>query len=269
MGQFDGKVILITGAGGGLGSAMARVMSARGGSIAVADIDLSRAEQTAQAVREAGGKAVAIRADLMDEAEVTAMVAGAVEAFGGLDILVNNAYNSSPKIAKGDSLGITNLTGEVWDATMAVNGRGAMFCCKHAIPEMLKRGGGSIVNIVSVAGLKGGHALAAYGSSKAALASLTRYIAVAYGKQNIRCNAVAPGTCVHERMKDLVDPSVLETTGVLGNRLGNPNDIAYAVAFLASDEAGYITGQVLAVDGGGTVGQITAKPYVPGRQAAE
>jgi NAD(P)-dependent dehydrogenase (short-subunit alcohol dehydrogenase family) len=268
-GQFDGKVVLITGAGGGLGTVMSKLLASRGAAIAAADIDIDRAEQTASAIRQAGGKAVAVRADVTIEADVEAMVAQTVAALGGLDVLVNNAGNSDPKLSQGDSMGITNLSGEVWDKFNAINGRGGMFGCKYAIPEMLKRGGGSIVNIVSVAGLKGGHALAAYGASKAALVSLTRYVAVAYGKQNIRCNAIAPGTCVHDRMKSRIDRSVLETSGVLGNRLGNPDDIAYAVAFLASDEAGYITGQVLAVDGGGTVGQITAKPYVPGQQAAE
>lgn len=269
MQQFAGKVILITGAGGGLGDAMSRLLAERGGAVAVVDIALDRAEQVAASIRASGGKAVAIKADITAESEVQAMIAKTVETFGGLDVLVNNANNGDPELSRRDSLGLTNLAGDVWDAFLAVNGRGAMYCCKHAIPEMLKRGGGAIVNIASVAGLKGGHALAAYGASKAALMSLTRHIAVAYGKQNIRCNAIAPGTCVHERMKRSVDVSVLETTGVLGNRLGRPEDIAFAVAYLASDEAGYITGQVLNVDGGGTVGQITAKPYVPDAHAAQ
>jgi NAD(P)-dependent dehydrogenase (short-subunit alcohol dehydrogenase family) len=267
--QFDNKVVLITGAGGGLGVAMSLLIAERGGAVACADIDLARAEQTAALIREKGGRAVGIGADITLEGDVVRMVREAVEGLGGLDVLVNNAGNSNPALSQGDSIGLTNLTTDIWDGFMAINARGNMYVCKHAIPEILKRGGGAIVNIVSVAGLKGGHALAAYGASKAALISLTRHIAVAYGKQNIRCNAIAPGTCVHERMKTRIDRDVLETSGVLGNRLGNPDDIAYAVAYLASDEAGYITGQVLAVDGGGTVGQITAKPYVPGRAAAE
>ncbi|HEY3696797.1 SDR family NAD(P)-dependent oxidoreductase, partial [Phenylobacterium sp.] len=224
---------------------------------------------TAKAVRDAGGKAIGIGADIASEAGVKAMIATTVEAFGGLDVLVNNANATDPKVGRGDSIGLVNLTAEVWDAYMAVNARGAMFCCKHAIPELLKRGGGSIVNIVSVAGMKGGFALAAYGASKAALASLTRHIAVAYGKQNIRCNAIAPGTTVHERLRAKSAASVFDTSTVLINRMGEPDDIAYAVAYLASDEAGNITGQVLAVDGGGTVGKITAPLLQVDQQAAE
>jgi NAD(P)-dependent dehydrogenase (short-subunit alcohol dehydrogenase family) len=268
MQQFEGKVILITGAAGGLGVAMSQLLAQRGGAIAVVDIDGDRAEAAAQAVRDAGGKAVGIRADITSEADVKAAVARTVEALGGLDVLVNNANSADPAVSRGDSIGLTNLTGEVWDAYMAVNGRGAMFCCKHAIPQMIRRGGGAIVNIVSVAGMKGGFALAAYGASKAALISLTRHIAVSYGKQNIRANAVAPGTTVHDRMKSRMAASTLDTSTVLINRLGEPNDIAYAVAYLASEEAGNITGQVLAVDGGGTVGKITA-PLIQIDQAAE
>jgi NAD(P)-dependent dehydrogenase (short-subunit alcohol dehydrogenase family) len=263
MKQFEGKVILITGAAGGLGGAMCKLLSDRGGAIAVVDIDLDRAEATARTVRDGGGQAVGIKADITSEAEVKAMIAKTIEAFGGLDVLVNNANSADPKVSRGDSIGLVNLTGEVWDAYMDVNGKGAMFCCKHAIPQMIKRGGGAIVNIVSVAGMKGGFALAAYGASKAALISLTRHIAVSYGKQNIRANAVAPGTTLHDRNMSRLASASLDTSTVLINRLGEPNDIAYAVAYLASEEAGNITGQVLAVDGGGTVGKITAVQYAP------
>lgn len=269
MQQFEGKVILITGAAGGLGAAMCRLLSERGGAIAVVDIDGDRAEATAKAVREAGGKAVGIRADITDEGDVKAMIAATVETLGGLDVLVNNANSADPAVSRGDSIGLTNLTGEVWDACMSVNGKGAMFCCKHAIPQMIGRGGGSIVNIVSVAGMKGGFALAAYGASKAALISLTRHIAVAYGKQNIRANAVAPGTTLHDRNTSRLAAASLDTSTVLINRFGEPNDIAYAVAYLASEEAGNVTGQVLAVDGGGTVGKITAPLIQVDPQAAE
>jgi NAD(P)-dependent dehydrogenase (short-subunit alcohol dehydrogenase family) len=269
MRQFEGKVILITGAAGGLGVAMCRLLAERGGAVAVADIDADRAEAVARALREAGARAVGLGADITSEAEVERMIAATVDALGGLDVLVNNANSADPKVSRGDSIGFTNLTEEVWDAYMDVNARGTMLCCKHAIPRMIARGGGAIVNIVSVAGLKGGYALAAYGASKAAMISLTRHIAVSYGKQNIRCNAIAPGTTLHERIAKRLGKGSLDASTVLVNRLGEPNDIAYAVAYLASDEAGYVTGQVLAVDGGGTVGKITAQQYPPDQPVEE
>jgi NAD(P)-dependent dehydrogenase (short-subunit alcohol dehydrogenase family) len=258
--QLESKAALITGGGGGLGSAMARLFVARGAAVALADINLKRAQRTADSLTAEGARAIAIQADVTCEDQVRAMVAQAAEALGGLDILVNNAGSADRDGSRGDYKGFANLTGQVWDDANAINARAPMFCCKHAVPEFLKRGGGAIVNIASVAGLKGGHALAAYGASKAALISLTRYVAVAYGKQNIRCNAIAPGATVHERMQARVGAKELEPWNVLTSRLGRPDDIAYAAAFLASDEAGFITGQCLAVDGGGTVGLITAMP---------
>jgi NAD(P)-dependent dehydrogenase (short-subunit alcohol dehydrogenase family) len=258
--RFDGKVVFITGGAGGLGAATGRLLSSRGASIAVVDISARRAEIVAAEIREGGGKAVGIVADITVEAQVKAAVDKTIESFGRLDVLVNNAMNAQKDIYEGDFYGITNLTEEVWQGHMAVNGLGAMFCCKYAIPEMLKVGGGSIVNIVSVAALKGGHAMAAYGSSKGALVSLTKHLAVAYGKQGIRANAIAPGTCLHNRNSSTISDEMMDTSSVLGTRLGSGEDIAYAVAFLASDQAGYITGQVLPVDGGGTVGKITAMP---------
>lgn len=259
MTQFAGKAIIITGAGGGLGSAMARLMAERGGMVIVADIALDRAKQVADSIVAAGGQAIGVEADVTQEASVEAMVAATVAAFGGVDVLVNNANESRPEISALDCKPLTEFDPEALDAFVAVNLRGAMFCCKYAIREMLKRGGGSIVNIASTAGIKGGNALHAYGASKAGLISLTRHIAVAYGKRDIRCNAVAPGTTVHDRMKDLVSANVLTTDGVLTTRLGRPEDIAHAVAYLASDDAGYVTGQVLPVDGGSTVPAITQK----------
>jgi NAD(P)-dependent dehydrogenase (short-subunit alcohol dehydrogenase family) len=258
--QFDSKVVLITGAGGGLGSVMADLFAARGAAVAAADINADRAQKTVDRLVADGRRAIAITADVTSESDVERMIDDAVRAFGGLDVLVNNAGSADADGSRADYKGFLQLSGKAWDDANAINARAPMLCCKHAIPRMLERGGGSIVNIASVAGLKGGFALAAYGASKAALISLTRYVAVAHGKQNIRCNAIAPGATVHPRMAARVSAKELEPANVLTSRLGTPMDIAYATAFLASAEAGFITGQVLAVDGGGTVGLITAMP---------
>ena len=260
MAQLDGKVIIITGAAGGLGSRMSTLMAERGAKIAVADIRLDGAEETVQAVRAAGGQAIAIEVDIASEEQAKAMVRKTVEAFGGLDVLVNNAGGVMRGASEGpgDMTSLADLDVAVWDANMRVNARGTMLCSKYAIPAMLARGGGSIVNIASVAGLKAGETLAAYGASKAAVISLTRHVAVAYGKQNIRCNAICPGSIPHERNRrpGRASPAMTQTTHVLLDHLGKSDDIAYAAAFLASDESGFITGQALPVDGGSTVGRM-------------
>jgi len=261
--RFDDKTVLITGGAGGLGSAMARLFASRGARVVIVDIDGDRAAALARDIASGAGRAIGVGADITSEKAVEQAFAAARREFGPVAVLINNAMNADPAIKTGDFLGIRNLTQEVWNAHMAVNGLGALFCAKQAIDDMTALGGGVIVNIVSVAGLKGGHAMAAYGASKAALVSLTRHLAVSLGKKNIRCNAVAPGTCMHERNAQSLTPEMLDTSSVLVNRLGNADDIAYAAAFLASDEAGYITGQILPVDGGGTVGKITAMPIGP------
>ena len=228
--------------------------------IAVADIRPDGAQETVEAVRSVGGQAIAIEMDITAEDQARAMIARTVEAFGGVDVLVNNAGSvfkgSSPEFT--DMAKLADLDVSVWDANMAGNARGTMLCSKHAIPALLARGGGSIVNIASVAGLKGGESLAAYGASKAAVISLTRHVAVAYGKQNIRCNAICPGSIPHERTQQAgrSSPAMTQTTHVLLDHLGQPDDIAYMAAFLASDESAFITGQAIPVDGGSTVGRM-------------
>ncbi len=253
MDSLSGKVAIITGAGGGIGRAISLKLASGGARIVAADLDLGRAEATVAALREAGGDAIAVRVDVAVEAEIKAMVAAAVARFGGVDILVNNAAEMSPDIYIRD-LGVTTMDEEVWDRTMTVNLRGPMFGCKHAVPEMIRRGGGAIVNTASVTALQGYPFMTAYGVSKAALITLTHYVATAHGKEGIRCNAVAPGTIPHPRLVAQIGTAPID--GVLPHNLlpyhGAPADIANAVGYLASDEARFVTGQVLVVDGGYT-----------------
>jgi NAD(P)-dependent dehydrogenase (short-subunit alcohol dehydrogenase family) len=248
--RLAGKVAIVTGGSGGIGGATVSEFAAEGAAIVVADIDEAGAKLHAATVNEAGGNAIGIGVDVSDENAVREMVSAAVDTFGRLDILHNNAA------ATGDSLqddDLVEMSVDLWDRTMAVNLRGPMLGCKHAIPRMLERGGGVIINTSSGAGTLAEPVRTAYGASKAALNSLTRSVAVQYGKQGIRSVAVAPGiTLPPERLEQIAETEWFQMMSRhhLTPRLGTPRDIAKLVAFLASDDAGFITGCVFAIDGG-------------------
>ena len=204
------------------------------------------------------------------------MCAGAVEAvvghFGRLDILHNNAALTDSEFLKRDTP-VTELDLEVWERTLAVNLTSQMLTCKHAIPQMVRHGGGSIINMSSGASLKGDRTRTAYGVSKAGVNTLTMYVATSYGKQNIRVNTIVPGLIITDAVRAHLDEEILAglSRAILTTHLGEPDDIADTVVFLASDESRYITGQMLSVDGGmsahvGTGGRTTDEP-VPGRRA--
>jgi len=252
-GQLNGKVAIVTGGAGGIGRAICLLLAERGASVAVVDVAADRAHAIAQEIRAQGGKAVSYVTDVSSEDQIAAMVASTVADLGGVDILSNNAALLSPDaLSKDTAVSIDQMTTQVWDATMAVNLRGTMLCCKYAIREMLKRGGGSIINTSSGAGHFGRVNMAAYGVSKGAVNTLTLYIATGYGKRGIRCNTVSPGF--------IVTPTAAAGAGEQGRTmrlrhcltpyLGEPTDIARMVGFLASDDAKYITGQLINVDGG-------------------
>jgi NAD(P)-dependent dehydrogenase (short-subunit alcohol dehydrogenase family) len=250
MPDLRGKVAIVTGAASGIGKTTSETLARHGASVVVAGHSLAGAEEVAADIRARGGTAIAVGVDVTDEEQVRAMVGAAVSEFGGLDALHNNA--AATKMGRDHD--VVNVSTEVWDETMAVNLRGPFFGCKYAIPEMLKRGGGTIVNTSSAAGLKAERIRVAYGVSKAALHGLTRHVANAYGKQNIRCNAIALGMILTEAAERNVKPDMLaylEEHNALA-RLGRTNDVAEVVAFLFSDEASFITGEVIAVDGGFT-----------------
>lgn len=248
---LQGKVAIVTGAASGIGAETATRLAREGAAVVVADIDFAKAEQHAAAIAQAGGSVAAVRVDLGEEQSIGDMIAFAVDRFGGLDILDNNAADT--RLSATRDGGVEHTETEVWDALMRINLRGTMLACKFAIPRMRARGGGSIINMSSGSGLTGALAPTAYGVSKAGIITLTQYVATQHGKEGIRCNAIAPGL--------IVTPATASSyaTGPFGEmmlrhhltpRLGTPADIASMVAFLASDEAGFITGQVICVDGG-------------------
>jgi NAD(P)-dependent dehydrogenase (short-subunit alcohol dehydrogenase family) len=250
-GKLEGKVAIVTGAASGIGRATALLMAAEGAAVVVADLNADGAARVVAEIARAGGRAHAQPCDVADEASVAALVAAAVKVFGGLDVLHNNAAASEPALLSRD-LDVTSLEVAVLDRTIAVNLRGPLLGCKHAIPRMLERGGGAIVNTSSAAALVGDPVRTAYGASKAALDSLTRYVATQYGKRGIRCNSIAPGVIATPALAANVPKQQIEIyeRSHLTPRLGLPEDIAAAAVFLASDDAAFITGQTLSVDGG-------------------
>jgi NAD(P)-dependent dehydrogenase (short-subunit alcohol dehydrogenase family) len=249
MGLLEGKVGIVTGSGSGIGRAAAQRLAREGARVVVADINEQSAEETVDQITEAGGDARAQWVDVSEEDAVAAMCRAAVDEFGALHLLHSNAADVA--IITRD-LDVTSMDIEVWDRTLAVNLRGALLGAKHAIPYMLAAGGGAIVNTSSCAGQFGDLSRVAYGVSKAGIDSLTRYVATLYGKQGIRCNAVAPGVVATPALMANVPPEEIEMyeRSAVTPKLGKPNDVAGVVAFLLSDEARFITGEVVNVDGG-------------------
>lgn len=244
--RLDGKVAIVTGGAGGIGAATARLLTARGARVAIADIAADRAGALAA---ELPG-ALAIALDLEVEASVEEMVERTVGHFGRLDVLHNNAALLGPEIARADG-DVEHMATALWDRTFVVNVRGTMIACRAALPH-LRASGGNIVNTVSNLALQGHLIQAAYASSKAAIIQLTRAIAASHGRQGVRCNAVAPGMTTTPALTAAFPPALRQTVEdeTLRDRLGDPGDIAEVVAFLASDAARNVTGQVLVADGG-------------------
>jgi NAD(P)-dependent dehydrogenase (short-subunit alcohol dehydrogenase family) len=205
----------------------------------------------AAAIREAGGAAAAFRADLSDESQVIAVIEIVRSQFGRIDVLHNNAALTDSDFLRADTA-VTELDLEVWERTLAVNLRSQMLMCKHAVPVMVEGGGGSIINMSSGASLKGDRTRTAYGVSKAGVNALTLYVATSHGKQGIRANTILPGLVITDAVRAHLDEKMLASLGkaTLTPSVGQPEDIADVVVFLASDESRYVTGQMLAVDGG-------------------
>lgn len=242
------RVALVTGGAAGIGRATAMAFGARGDHVVVSDRDAAGSEEVARAIREAGGEAVSIAADMARPEEVEALVGGAVDAYGGLDYAFNNAG------IEGENAPTAECTLENWERVISVNLRGVWLCMKHEIAAMLRSGGGSIVNCASVAGQVGFRGIPAYTASKHGMIGLSRTAALEYATAGIRVNAVCPGviqTAMVERFtggneKVLAGMVAMEPIG----RLGMPEEIAGPVLWLCSDESSFVTGQAIAVDGG-------------------
>jgi NAD(P)-dependent dehydrogenase (short-subunit alcohol dehydrogenase family) len=257
-GRLKDKIAIVTGAASGIGAATAERVAAEGAHTVVADLNLDGAKAVAERIGTAGGSAVAVGVDLGDVESVRAMIATAVGIYGGLDILHNNA--AATHLAARLDLPVADADPAVWDDTLRINLRGTMAAIQAAIPHLVARGGGSVINTSSGAGLAGDLSHPAYGASKAAIINLTQCVATQHGKQGVRCNAIAPGFIVTPASSGSEYGPIQETMlrHHLTPRLGRPEDIASAVVFLASDEAAFITGQTLCVDGG----LLAHQPYV-------
>ena len=251
MDRLNGKVAIVTGGGGGIGGATARALAREGAAVLVVDVNEEAADAVARGISDTGGVAESSRADLSEEREVKAVVATVVQRFGRLDVLHNNAALTDSDFLSADTA-VTELSLEVWERTLAVNLRSQMLMCKHAVPIMADQGGGSIINMSSGASLKGDRTRTAYGVSKAGVNALTLYVATSHGKKGIRVNTILPGLVITDAVRAHLKEEMLASLSkaTLTPSVGQPDDIADVVVFLASDESRYITGQMLAVDGG-------------------
>lgn len=254
--RLAGKVALITGAGSGIGRVAAELFAAEGAAVAVADVVGDAARATTEAITSGGGSALAVTVDVADETQVAAMVDVVVGRFGALHVLFNNAG-----IFPDDDGGVLDTPPSTWDRVMHVNLKGVWLGCRAAVPAMIEAGGGSIVNVASFVALMGAAtAQVAYTASKGGVLAFTRELAVEYARSGIRANALCPGPIDTPLLAELMsDPARKQRRMVhipMG-RLGRPEEIARAALFLASDEASFVTGSALVVDGGITAAYVT------------
>jgi len=254
MKRLEGKVALITGAASGIGKATALVFAREGAVPIIGDVDHRNAETVVQAIQEAGGRARFYPLDVVNAKQIMKVVINTVKDFGGIDILVNNAGVIDPG-------NVARTTEEMWDRQIDVNLKGVFLCSKYVVPEMLKKGG-AIVNVASISGVLPGTEESAYAASKGGIVLLTQTMALDYAKYNIRVNSVSPGwTRTPMTLKaieemggwDVVEPFIKRVQPF--GRLGEPEEVANVILFLASDEASLVTGANIMVDGGYTAGK--------------
>lgn len=244
--RLEGKVAIITGAGSGIGRGTANLFAREGARVVVAEINPETGQRTVDEIRAAGGSALLVPTDVHEEADCQRMVVEAVREYGRLDILMNNAYYNK----RGT---VVELERDEWDRSLNVMVRAIYLGCKYAVPEMIKAGGGSIINIASVHGLLAAADGAAYEASKSAVINLSRQIAVDFGPQGVRCNAICPGLIINERSAArFADPAVMAKAAAVYpvRHVGQPIDIAYGAVYLAADESRFVTGTALVIDGG-------------------
>jgi NAD(P)-dependent dehydrogenase (short-subunit alcohol dehydrogenase family) len=254
MGRLNGKVCVITGAGGGMGREAAIVFTGEGAKVCVADLDAGLAEET---VSLCTGDAFAIGVDVADEAGVRDMYAATAERFGGIDVLYNNAG-----ISPGDDASVLDTSVDAWQRVQDVNTKGVFLCCKHGIPHLLERGGGSVINVASFVALLGAAtSQISYTASKGAVLAMSKELGVQFARQGVRVNALCPGPVETPLLLAIYgdDAAAFERRRVHWptGRLGKPREIVNAALFLASDESSFVNGATFVVDGGITAAYVT------------
>ncbi len=257
--RLEGKVAVVTGAGSGIGRCSAALFAAEGAAVVAVDIDAPSVAETVAGIEDEGGQAVAVRADVSRDQDCQAMIETAEREFGGLHVLFNNAGVSHP----GDSDAVST-TEEIWDWTFAVNVKGVFLGCKHGIPALRRSGGGSVINTASfVAKVGAATPQLAYTSSKGAVLSMTRELAVVHARENIRINALCPGPLHTELLMQYLDSDEKRQRRLVHipmGRFGEAMEIARAALWLASDDTSYVTGAEIMVDGGLTAAYVTPTP---------
>ncbi len=254
--RLEGKVALITGGASGMGEVAAALFAREGAKVVLTDVADDQGEATAEEIRRAGGEAAYVHADVSKEADAEAMVEAAVERFGGLHVLYNNAGVMLPEDGSVDA-----TEERIWDLTLAVNVKGVAFGCKYGVPALIASGGGSIVNVASfVAWMGASTSQTAYTSSKGAVLAMTREIAVEYARRGVRCNALCPGPIETPLLMQLLSDEAKRQRRFVHipmGRLGQAEELAKAALFLASDDSSFMTGASLIVDGGITAAYVT------------
>src|SRR5271168_2222997 len=255
MGRLDGKVCVITGAGGGMGRDASILFTEEGAKVCAADVNGAAAEETV--AQCADGTAFALAVDVADEAQVAAMMGATAERFGGIDVLYNNAG-----ISPDDDASILDTSVEAWQRVQDVNTKGVFLCCKHGIPYLRERGGGSVINVASfVAILGAASSQISYTASKGAVLAMSRELAVQFARENIRVNSLCPGPVETPLLLNIFgdNPAALERRRIHWptGRLAKPREIVNGALFLASDESSYMTGSTFLVDGGLSAAYVT------------
>ena len=254
--RLSGKVALITGGASGMGMVASKLFASEGARVVLTDVSDQAGEQVENEISSSGGDALYIHADVSSESEAEAMIAAAVERYGALDVLYNNAGVMLPADSS-----VASTEESVWDTTLAVNVKGVAHGCKYGIPAMLDSGGGSIINVASfVAWLGAATSQTAYTASKGAVLAMTREIAVEYARKGIRCNALCPGPIETPLLLQLLSDEAKKQRRFVHipmGRLGQAEELAKAALFLASDDSSYMTGASLIVDGGITAAYVT------------